>query len=130
MLFRSHPVRRPCQSPAHLVFVKDVENKRSKLGGISEWEELLVDFLEACGIQLPAGAVLDEAFVPGGGRPGERGSKRRQHHPPTCQRPRKAVNPVQGDSATWGGGRGTGLDTVQHGLIPPLPLASCVTWDG
>lgn len=56
--------RRPCQSPAHLVFVKDVENERGELGGVSKWEELLVDLLEAGRIQLPAGAVLDEAFVP------------------------------------------------------------------
>lgn len=62
-----------CRSPAHLVFIKDVENKRGKLGRISKWEELLIDFLEACSIQLPAGAILDEALVPGGSRPGERG---------------------------------------------------------
>lgn len=52
-------------SSAHLVLIKDVEDKRSKLGGVSEGEELLVDLLEASSIQLPAGAVLDEALVPG-----------------------------------------------------------------
>lgn len=55
---------RPRQSPAHLVLIKDVENKRGKLSGVSKGEELLVDLLEAGCIQLPTGAVLDEAFVP------------------------------------------------------------------
>ena len=54
------------QSPAHLVLIKDIENKCGELGGVPKWEELLVDLLEACRIQLPAGAVLDEALVPGG----------------------------------------------------------------
>lgn len=66
--------RSPCQSPAHLVFIKDVENERGELGGVSKWEELLVDLLEAGRVQLPAGAVLDEAFVPEVARlPGEGG---------------------------------------------------------
>lgn len=64
--------RTPQRSQAHLVFIKDVENKRGELGGVSKREELLIDLLEARRIQLPAGAVLDEALVPGGGRPGER----------------------------------------------------------
>lgn len=69
----SRPAQAHRQSPAHLVFIKDVKNKCGELGGVSKGEELLIDLLEARCIQLPAGAVLDETFVPGGSRPGERG---------------------------------------------------------
>lgn len=58
------------QPAAHLVLVEDVENKRGELGGVSKWEELLVDLLEASGVQLPAGTVLNEALVPADGRAG------------------------------------------------------------
>lgn len=72
-----------CRSPlpAHLVLIKDVEDKRGELGGVPEGEELLVDLLEAGSIQLPTGAIFDEAFIPAGGRPGELGN-RCQPHPP------------------------------------------------
>ena len=61
---RGAPPAQAPSAPAHLVFVKDVENKRGEFGGVSKREELLVDLLEARCIELPAGAVLDEAFVP------------------------------------------------------------------
>lgn len=71
------------QSPAHLVFIKDIENKRGELSGVSKREELLVDLLEARRVQLPTGAVLDEAFVPGN-RDQVRESKRNASITPTC----------------------------------------------
>lgn len=49
---------------AHLVLIKDVENKRGELGGVSKREELFVDLLEASRVQLPTGAVLNKALVP------------------------------------------------------------------
>lgn len=51
-------------SVPNLVFIKHIEDKRSKLGGISKRKELLVDLLEAHGVQLTARTVLNEAFVP------------------------------------------------------------------
>jgi hypothetical protein len=82
--------------PAHLVFVKDVENKRGKFGGVSKWEKLLVDLLEACCIQLPARAVLDEAFVPGDGRPGGGVTATSgAHSQEPLPRPRKSVSPLE-----------------------------------
>lgn len=50
----------------NLVFIKDVEDKRSKLGGVTKREELLVDLLKAHSIQLTAWTVLYKAFVPAG----------------------------------------------------------------
>lgn len=50
------------QSQLTLFSSKDIENKRGELGGVPKWEELLVDLLEACCVQLPTGAVLDEAL--------------------------------------------------------------------
>lgn len=48
----------------NLVFIKYIEDKGGKLGGISKREELLVYLLKAHGIQLPTGTVFNEAFVP------------------------------------------------------------------
>lgn len=54
----------------HLIFIKDVEDKRGELSGVSEGKELFVDLLEAHGVQLSTGTVLDEAFVPNGRKEG------------------------------------------------------------
>lgn len=48
----------------NLVFIKYVEDKGGKLGGVSEREELLVNLLKAHGIQLPTGTIFNETFVP------------------------------------------------------------------
>lgn len=45
---------------------KTLKTNVANFGGVPKWEELLVDLLEACCVQLPTGAVLDEALVPGG----------------------------------------------------------------
>lgn len=60
----------PLPLPSYLVLVKDVEDEGGKLSGIAEGEELLVDLLEASGVQLSAGTVLDEALIPGRGGQG------------------------------------------------------------
>lgn len=60
----------------NLVFIKDVEDKRSKLGGVTKREELLVDLLKAHSIQLTAWTVLYKAFVPEGHDDDERGRQR------------------------------------------------------
>lgn len=73
---------------AHLVLIEDVENKCGELGGVSKWKELLVDLLEASGVQLPAGAVLNEALVPADGRAG--GRECHLSSEPLPVRPRKA----------------------------------------
>lgn len=49
----------------NLVFIKNIEDKWSKLGGIPKRKELLVDLLKTCSVQLPTWAIFDEAFVPG-----------------------------------------------------------------
>ena len=115
------------QSPAHLVLIKDIENKRGELGGVPKWEELLVDLLEACRVQLPARAVLDEALVPGGrdqARDGEGDSSTT-----TCWEllpsALEAGGPVLGNCVTWGREHRPGHH--RPGLIPPLPLVSCGT---
>lgn len=51
--------------PTYFVFIKNVKNKGGKFGWVAKGEELLVDLLEPGSIQLAAGAVLDEALVPG-----------------------------------------------------------------
>lgn len=48
----------------NLIFIKYIEDKRSKLGGIPKREELLINLLEACSIQLATWTIFDEAFVP------------------------------------------------------------------
>lgn len=48
----------------NLVFIKYIEDKGGKLGGISEREELLVYLLKAHCIQLPTGTIFNETFVP------------------------------------------------------------------
>lgn len=60
----SSPMRRARGSRTYFVLVEDIENKGGEFGGIAEGEELLVDLLKAGGVELPAGAVLDEALVP------------------------------------------------------------------
>ena len=115
------------QSPAHLVLIKDIENKCGKLGGVPKWEELLVDLLEARRIQLPAGAVLDEALVPGGrdqARDGEGDSSITMCWELLASAP-EARGPVLGNCATQGREHRPGHH--RPGLIPPLPLISCVT---
>lgn len=52
------------KSITNLVFIKYIEDKRSKLGGIPKREELLINLLEACSIQLATRTIFDEAFVP------------------------------------------------------------------
>lgn len=49
----------------NLIFIKYIEDKWGKLGGIPKRKELLIDLLKACSIQLPARTIFDEAFVPG-----------------------------------------------------------------
>lgn len=58
--------------PAHnvltcLVLIKDIEHEGGEFGWVTKGEELLVDLLEAGSIELPTGAVLDKALVPGEG---------------------------------------------------------------
>lgn len=48
----------------NLIFIKDIEDKGGELCRISKWKKLLVNLLEAHSIQLPTGAIFDEAFVP------------------------------------------------------------------
>lgn len=48
----------------NLIFIEHVEDKGGELCGVSEGKELLVNLLEAHGVQLPARTVLNEAFVP------------------------------------------------------------------
>ena len=57
---------KPCNSTviSYLILIKHVKDEGSKLGGVSEGEELLVDLLKARGVQLSAGTVLNEAFIP------------------------------------------------------------------
>lgn len=48
----------------NLIFIKYIKDEWSKLGGVSERKKLLVYLLKAQSIQLAAGTILDEAFVP------------------------------------------------------------------
>lgn len=48
----------------NLIFIKYIEDKGGKLGGISKGKELLVYLLKANSIQLPTGTIFNEAFVP------------------------------------------------------------------
>lgn len=96
------PARRARGSRTHFVLVEDVENKGGEFGGIAEGEELLVDLLKAGGVELPAGAVLDEALVPA-----EEGQRDGRRAAPLAER-------------TPGG-------TEVLGAPGPAPLAACST---
>lgn len=49
---------------AVLVVVKDVKHIIRKLARVTKWEELLVDARELVLVELAAGAVFKETFVP------------------------------------------------------------------
>lgn len=49
----------------NLIFIKYIEDKWSKLGGIPKRKELLINLLETCSVQLATRTIFDEAFVPG-----------------------------------------------------------------
>lgn len=61
------PLDRAPGSDTYFVLIEDIENKSGKFGWVTEGEELLIDLLEAGGIELPAGTVLDKALVPANG---------------------------------------------------------------
>lgn len=115
------------QPAAHLVLVEDVENKRGELGRVSKWEELFVDLLEASGVQLPTGAVLNETLVPAEGRarsrechpPGASASETQESHEP-LPRPRQRPHDT-GNSVPWSDEHG--LRCHRHGIN-----ASAVHW--
>lgn len=48
----------------NLIFIKYIEDKWGKLGGIPKRKELLINLLKARSIQLPTRTIFDEAFVP------------------------------------------------------------------
>lgn len=49
----------------NLIFIEHIEDKGGELRGITKRKELLVYLLKADSIQLPAGTILNETFVPG-----------------------------------------------------------------
>lgn len=48
----------------NLIFIKYIEDKGGKLGGISKGKELLIYLLKAHSIQLATWTIFNEAFVP------------------------------------------------------------------